>query len=343
MITTSFIPVYKTLRQHPKLLRLQRSLGIDQPTALGLVVNLWLWATDYAPDGNLSDCTPDDLKDATEWEDDGRVLLARLIQFGFVDETDDGLWLHDWQEYGGKYYAQASSAAPAPKTLKSKRDHVPGLTDAVKERAAGCCEACGRTIRSMKATASDDGGTYLHVDPQEISIDTTLLVCRACHRDPDATLLAYQARASTSKPRPSTEQARTKPLNREEIKTKIREENERGARAKRKSPEHPLPDDFTLTDDRRAYAVKHGIPPAEIDDLFERFQNHARQTDRRCSKWGPAWCNWVLVDKKRRAEIAKLPPQVTPMRRRPGSSEQFGSAADIAAYAEQLQAQEAQS
>ena len=63
---------------------------------------LWWWALDFAQDGNLSKYDAYDIKDATLWEGDESAMLDALIEAGFIDETDEGLFLHDWADYAGK-------------------------------------------------------------------------------------------------------------------------------------------------------------------------------------------------------------------------------------------------
>lgn len=67
----------------------------------------------------------------------------------------------------------------------------------------------------------------------------------------------------------------------------------------RRKPSQSLPDDFSLTDDRRAYAISKGFADGRIGVEFERFVNHAVATDRRQVDWDRSWQNWVLGDIQR--------------------------------------------
>lgn len=62
---------------------------------------------------------------------------------------------------------------------------------------------------------------------------------------------------------------------------------------------HKLPDDFTLTDDLRAYAVKKGLDP---DETFEHFCDHHRGLGTKWERWDLAFKNWcrIGVEKKQR-------------------------------------------
>jgi len=73
---------------------------------------LWWWCLDYAPDGDLHVCTPDDLEEAMGWEGTAGALFAALIGCGgsdapgFIEQDDTGARIHDWHEYGGKMHAR---------------------------------------------------------------------------------------------------------------------------------------------------------------------------------------------------------------------------------------------
>ncbi|MCK9929366.1 hypothetical protein MXD62_19640 [Frankia sp. Mgl5] len=63
---------------------------------------------------------------------------------------------------------------------------------------------------------------------------------------------------------------------------------EQAARATR------MPEDFALTDGRRNYAIKKGVPPAAVEDMFEHFKNHHIGKGTRWEVWDRAWITWVL-------------------------------------------------
>lgn len=113
---SEWIPSYASLRDHPKLKRLCRILAMERPAVVGYLHYLWWWAMDYAPDGDLSRYTPDDIADAIDWDKDASVLLGALRSCGFVD----GDQLHDWDYYGGKLHEQRSKDAERKKTARKR-------------------------------------------------------------------------------------------------------------------------------------------------------------------------------------------------------------------------------
>ena len=54
MASNRWVPVYGSLRDHPKLIDLCDRLSIEPAEGIGALVLLWTWAMDYAPDGDLT-------------------------------------------------------------------------------------------------------------------------------------------------------------------------------------------------------------------------------------------------------------------------------------------------
>ena len=98
----AWIESHQAVGGHPKTKKLARLLGVSLPAAVGHLHYLWWWALDFAQDGNLSKYDAYDIKDATLWDGDENVMMDALMETGFIDETDEGLFIHDWAEYAGK-------------------------------------------------------------------------------------------------------------------------------------------------------------------------------------------------------------------------------------------------
>jgi hypothetical protein len=114
----SYIESHQELGRHPKTKRLARLLSISLPCAVGHLQFLWWWAMDYAQDGHLAKFDAYDIADAAGWEGDAEAFLEALISCGigggagFVERDEYGaIWLHDWQDYGGKLFAERKKNA----------------------------------------------------------------------------------------------------------------------------------------------------------------------------------------------------------------------------------------
>lgn len=126
----AWIESHQEVGRHPKTKKLARLLGISLPTAVGYLHYLWWWALDFAQDGTLDRYETDDIADAMQWDGDADELVTALVKSGYIDNTEDGLVLHDWGEYAGKLLERrakdrarkraAAEAAGVPQELHRK-------------------------------------------------------------------------------------------------------------------------------------------------------------------------------------------------------------------------------
>ena len=84
------------------------ALGTQMPGAVatGAVVNLWDWAMDNRPDGNLKDVAPAVISRVAGWTGNHDAFRAALVSSGILDAWG---MLTRWQETGGR--AQAGREA----------------------------------------------------------------------------------------------------------------------------------------------------------------------------------------------------------------------------------------
>ena len=103
----AWVPVDIGLAQNPKTKRFARKLDISIPTAIGHLTLLWCWTLNYAADGNLSSYETEDIAEAAQWNGDPDKFLDAMIncgskdKHGFIEQNEDGMFIHDWIEYGG--------------------------------------------------------------------------------------------------------------------------------------------------------------------------------------------------------------------------------------------------
>jgi len=53
-------------------------------------------------EGRLTEMTHTEIASASQWEGDPQEFLDALIYGEFIDNTSEGLVLHDWYDYAGK-------------------------------------------------------------------------------------------------------------------------------------------------------------------------------------------------------------------------------------------------
>ncbi len=94
----SWIELHQSLPQHPKLIRLAARLGVDRFKAMGHLSTLWLWALEYAQEGNLQGFGAVEIAAAAGWTEDAEAFLLALRECKWMDKNR----LHDWMDYAGR-------------------------------------------------------------------------------------------------------------------------------------------------------------------------------------------------------------------------------------------------
>jgi len=93
----------------PKLRALAKEIGCSEAEALGILVNLWIWGADGNADGNglLGNTDRSDIAKAIVGKISTRInadeVADAMIRTAWIDETEEGLFLHDWPEHQ-EYY-----------------------------------------------------------------------------------------------------------------------------------------------------------------------------------------------------------------------------------------------
>lgn len=88
---------------HPKFRRLQKLLKLPSYAAAGLLEMLWMLASQYADDGDLSRFTPQEIADYCDYESDADSLVDALVTCKWLDRDADSLRIHDWIDHRPNY------------------------------------------------------------------------------------------------------------------------------------------------------------------------------------------------------------------------------------------------
>lgn len=96
-----WIELHDGARDHPKILKVARDLGIPKVHVLGHVCSLWTWTLRMAPDGDLSSFDHEDIEIAAEWDGEPGKFITACIERGLLDRTEYGLAIHDWFDFAG--------------------------------------------------------------------------------------------------------------------------------------------------------------------------------------------------------------------------------------------------
>ena len=140
------IRVYSELPRHRKFKRLKRLIDTN---AMEYLITFWCNVAEQVPDGNLYGWSACDIADAANWNEKPDTFVACLIDAGFLDETENGFYPHNWDK------------------------HQPWVVDAENrsERARKAGQASAKARKTKYGTAQPPNGPF-----DERSTDTERVV-----------------------------------------------------------------------------------------------------------------------------------------------------------------------
>ncbi len=162
-----WIESHQSLRDHPKKDRLAELLfngavpvDVADFAAIGLLHELWWWALDYAPDGDLSRFTDRQIAKGCRWYGDAELLVKALGEAHFIDRKTRRI--HDWDEYAGKLLAKRE--ADRERMARNRRD-----LQHVRERFANGSRTVREQSQDRRANvAGTNLPTYLKRDRRPV-------------------------------------------------------------------------------------------------------------------------------------------------------------------------------
>jgi len=111
-----WIKVYGDLPTHRKSVTLAALLG--EPRAWTHVVELWLWVSRHAPEGDLGKMPDAAIAAVAGWRGDAASFVSALRVAGFLDETR----IHAWSEHNGAHLRK--QAADKARNERKKSESV---------------------------------------------------------------------------------------------------------------------------------------------------------------------------------------------------------------------------
>jgi len=82
--------------QHPKTKKLIRRAGLEGVRSLQI---LWAWTACNRPNGSLVGMDDEDIELAADWDGDIGTLVKVMTELRWIDATENGYVLHDWQDH----------------------------------------------------------------------------------------------------------------------------------------------------------------------------------------------------------------------------------------------------
>jgi len=126
-----WIKLYASLPRHPKCFALDEATG--RRRAWTHMVDLWTWAAEYAPTGDLSDLSDRAIAKAAGWSGSASKFVAALETAGFLDADRR---LHDWDEHQAAHVELAEARVASPATSTDPADVAARRRAQAAERAA---------------------------------------------------------------------------------------------------------------------------------------------------------------------------------------------------------------
>ena len=130
----TLIRVDTSLSRHPKVARFARTMGLSRHEAVGVLIDLWTWAVDYAEGGDLSKYSSDELVTSLGVAQSDALIQVDLIedleQAGFVDRAGEQVRLHDWDMHQGQLLSQREANRDRQRRYRErKRSEGTALVD----------------------------------------------------------------------------------------------------------------------------------------------------------------------------------------------------------------------
>ena len=108
-----------TLPTHPKALKLMRKLG---DRAFYNLIRFWAFVSANKPNGVLTGYDEDDIEIASDWIGEPGQFVKTLLdpKIRFLEKTEDGFLIHDWQEHNGYAFHAQERSEKAKKAARAK-------------------------------------------------------------------------------------------------------------------------------------------------------------------------------------------------------------------------------
>lgn len=124
----SWVAVHKSVNG-PKLRKLYKKLKCSKFEALGMLVFFWMWGQDNAnKDGRIMDADREDIERYLYGESAGCELKMKdvvdaLFSTGWLDQTDHGMYIHDWEIWQEQWYKAMDKREKDAKRKADIRKH----------------------------------------------------------------------------------------------------------------------------------------------------------------------------------------------------------------------------
>lgn len=173
-----WIESHQSIRSHPKIKKAARLANVSEPEMVGLLHYMWWWALDYAPDGDVTRYSQDDIEMAVDWNGTPGAFYNALLTCGFNDHSglleSDGqrIVIHDWHQYGGKLLERRTEDAERKRQARRK------TSEGHPEDDEQTAHVDNKQNKQNKQTKNTPSGEKKAPRPRDLLFDAIAEVCR---------------------------------------------------------------------------------------------------------------------------------------------------------------------
>ena len=96
--------------------------NIPRLHALGIAAALWLWASQFSEDGELSKYDKSEIAKGIHWDGSPDELFNALVESKLLDQQDTKILIHDWDKHGVRLLKQSRERQKRYREKESKND-----------------------------------------------------------------------------------------------------------------------------------------------------------------------------------------------------------------------------
>ena len=171
---------------HHKTKKVLRKIG---PEGVICLVRLLCYVGKFRPDGRLEGMDVEGISDAVDWSGDAEELVSTLCGAGFIEQSDDGVYIiHDWEKHNpwaagaNERSLAASKAGKASAEKRAKTAKNPTAAQRISTDVQ--LEGNGRSTESNEASTPSPSPSPSPT-PKELE-DTSLSSVSSCPELPQA-------------------------------------------------------------------------------------------------------------------------------------------------------------
>lgn len=101
----AWIKSFAELEDHPKVINMQILLGVSRDETIGFLHRFWWRVLRSFPNGDVTGFSAGVVAEMLNLNPkSAQKRLDVMVAVGFLEKNDDGIFVHDWWEYAGRYF-----------------------------------------------------------------------------------------------------------------------------------------------------------------------------------------------------------------------------------------------